>query len=309
MPGIDDTAETLKLLGEPTRLRLLALLSDEELSVAELTEITQLPQPRISTHLGRLKEAGWVQDRRVANQAFYKLANDGLSAEAKALWLAVRGGAADPILDDDRERRISAVRLRQGGWAEAVAGSMARHYSPGRTWPSMVQGLLGLVQLGDVIDIASGDGSVAELLASRARKIVCLERSQRVLQVGTERLAHIPNISFVGGDMHALPFADGSFDTVLMWSALQYSTDPRQALCEAARVLRPGGSFVATTLMAHRHSESDRYGHQNQGFELAVLQDWLQAAGFGVSRCEVTVREQRAPHFEVITVYAALAAR
>ncbi len=305
MNALDATAALCRLVADPTRLRLLALLTREELTVAELTRATRLPQSRISTHLGRLREAGLVRARRQGVAAYY---SPQLSAEAAALWGSLRASTSDPILDEDARRAEAAVRARQqeGTWAEAVAGQMARHYSPGRTWEALTRGLLGLLDLGDVIDVASGDGAVAEMLAPTARSITCIDHSEAVVQSGRRRLAHLADtVRFVRGDMHELPFDAASFDHGLVMSALAYSTRPEQVLAELARVLRPGASLVGSTLRRHDHAAAvHAYDHQSHGHEPEALAGLLERAGFDVSLCGLTSRERRAPHFEIVTFHA-----
>ncbi len=305
MLDLHHSADLLRLLGDPTRVRLLHLLEQEELTVAEIGRATRLGQSRISTHLGRLKEGGLVRDRRAGPACYYALNESGMPVEAAHLWGVLRERTADPLLEQDRERVRALLRSRGTSWADSVAGHMERHYSPGRTWEASLRALLGLVRLGDVLDVASGDGALAELVAPRARRVDCLDISRRVLAAGRERLRHLPQVRFWFGDMHALPFADRSFDHVLLMNSLSYAAEPLRVLDEAARVLRPGGSLAAVTLRSHRHtSVAESYGHLQCGFEPATLRTELEARGLEVSQCEVTSRERRSPHFEVITVHA-----
>jgi len=293
--------ETLRLLGDPTRLRLLALLAREELTVAELVRITRLGQSRVSTHLGRLREAGVVEDRRAGVSSYYRL-SEAMRPETSRVWEFVQT-AADPLLEQDATRLGEVVRGRT--WADSVAGQMERHYSPGRTWEAAMRGVLGLARLGDVLDIASGDCAIAELLAPRARSVTCLDLSDTVLKAGQRRLEHLEHVSFRRGDMHDLPFDDARFDEVLLLACLCYAHDPRRAVAEACRVLRPGGALVAVTLRRHGHTDRvARYNHVRPGFETDELRAMFEDAGTHVELCDVTSRERRAPHFEVITVHA-----
>lgn len=305
MLSLDHSTELLRLLADPSRVRLLNLLVDEELSVAELVTTTRLSQSRVSTHLGRLREAGLVRDRREGAACFYSLNEAAMPEDARDLWAQLSARTADPLLEQDRERVRALVRARGSSWADTVAGHMERHYSPGRTWEASLRGLLGLVRLGRVLDVASGDGALAELVAPRAREVHCLDVSHRVVAAGHERLAHLKSVQFHVGDMHALPFADTSFDQVLLMNSLSYAAAPDRVVAEASRVLRPGGALAAVTLAAHRHGAvSDKYGHRQAGFDPAALRSLLEQAGLQVSLCEVTSREHRAPHFEVVTVHA-----
>lgn len=300
MSTLSSTTDLCKLLGDPTRLRLLHLLKAEELTVAELVAATELPQPRVSTHLGRLKDASLVADRRAGASAWYRLHP---RAEAHAFVKTVLASSQDPLLARDRQRMDGIVAARGGTWAEGVAGTMERHYSPGRTWESLARGVMGLVQLGRVLDIGSGDGSVARLLANNATHVTCLDASERVLDRGRSRATE--NMTLVHGDMHALPFVDASFDQALLLTALVYAVDPGRVLCEAARVLVGGGRLVATVLRAHRHADAVApYDHVHLGFTAEALVDLARTASLDVRSCGVTSREKRAPHFEVLTLVA-----
>jgi ArsR family transcriptional regulator len=222
--------------------------------------------------------------------------------EARRLWDLLRGDARDHVLVEDRKRLADLLRERGGTWADAVAGHMERHYSPGRTWEAALRGLLGLARLGRVLDIGSGDCAVAELVAPRARSVTCLDSSPTVLAAGKRRLGHL---SFRRGDMHALPFRDGSFDHVLLLACLDYARRPATAIAEACRVLAPGGNLVAVTLKRHAHEEvAARYNHVQLGFEPADLRRVFEANGLAIDLCGVTSVERRPPHFEVITVHA-----
>lgn len=291
----------LGLFADPTRVRLLAVLEADALSVAELTRITKLPQSRVSTHLGKLRDAGLVRDRRRGSSTFYSMT---LGEGHRALWSAIRAGLADDQVREDRERREQVLAARDRGetWVDAVAGQMERHYSPGRTWEATARGLLGLLRLGDALDIGSGDGAIAALLAPHARSITCFDRSEKALSAARERLSHHPNVRFAAGDMHALAFEDDTFDHVLLFNVLTYAREPRLAVREAVRVLRPGGDLVALTLREHSHLElSQAYDHVNAGFAPTRLRAMLDAAGLEVSTCEVTSRERKKPYFEVIS--------
>src|SRR5690348_4807161 len=198
-------SSVLRLLADPTRVRLLALLEHEELTVAELAAVLQLAQPRVSTHLAKLKEAGLVRDRRAGVSAYYRI-NDADEGGAAELVRALEQSVDDALLASDAQRlpNVLARRARERGWADSVAGDMERHYSPGRTWETLARTLLQLLETGDVLDIASGDGVHAELLAPHAHSIVCVDSSERVVTAARERLKSFRNVEVIEGDMHAL---------------------------------------------------------------------------------------------------------
>ena len=295
----------LKVFADATRVRLLALLEREELTVAELSAITQLAQPRVSTHLARLKEAGLVRDRRAGVSAYYRFDEAGLDAAQRALWQSIRSGSNDPLLDQDATRvaGVLASRAADQNWADSVAGDMERHYSPGRTWEAMARTAIPLLWPGDVLDIASGDGVLAELLAPHSGRYVCIDYNQRVVTAASDRLRRFENVEVRTGDMHALPFDNESFDLVVLMQALTYAAKPAQAVAEAARVLRRGGRLLLSSLDRHGHrGVAEAYGHVNLGFSARELRKFAEKAGLQVASLETVTRERRPPHFEVISL-------
>ncbi|RDS80948.1 ArsR/SmtB family transcription factor [Dyella psychrodurans] len=299
-------SSVLRLLADPTRVRLLALLEREELTVAELASVLHLAQPRVSTHLAKLKEAELVRDRRAGVSAYYRANSEG-DEHQHALIRSLRESIDDALLREDAARlpAVLAERAREEGWADTVAGDMERHYSPGRTWETLSRSLLQLLETGDVLDIASGDGVTAELLAPHARSIVCVDAGERVVEAAAKRLASFDNVKVLHGDMHALTLDANRFDLVLMLHALTYSEHPSKAVAEAARVLRKGGRLLAVTLDRHDHrAVVEPFDHRNLGFTQQELSDLARQAGLDVISCNRLSRERKAPHFEVINVLA-----
>jgi len=283
------------------------LVDREELSVAELAAITQLAQPRVSTHLAKLKEAGLVSDRREGVFVYYRMAASISDQSLDALWELLRTNTDDPLIQQDFARIPQVLNARGGGasWADSVAGDMERHYSPGRTWEVTTRAMVQLIELGDVLDVASGDGVLAELLAPRSRSIKCLDISQRVVDAGKKRLRNYSNVSFEPGDMHQLPVADASFDTVLLMHALTYTKKPAEVFIEANRVLRPGGRLVAATLQKHAHRNAvTAYNHLNLGFTESQLRKFCSNAGLEPQNVQISAVEKRSPNFEVLTLIA-----
>lgn len=275
--------------------------------MAEMAEATRLAQPRVSTHLARLREAGLVVDRRDGVSVYYRLASVEEQPELHQLWRLFRTRLEDALVTEDAERLPEVLLKRSNGrnWPDAVAGDMERHYSPGRSWEATARALVQLLTPGAVLDIASGDGVMGELLAARANSIDCLDVSEKVVAAGAARVADFAHVRFHQGDMHALPFANAHFDTVLLLHALTYSADPALAVQEAARVLKPGGRVVCATLNQHRYSDAVRaYGHLNSGFKPGQLKALFSAAGLHCAFCEITSIERRTPHFKIITLLA-----
>jgi ArsR family transcriptional regulator len=304
---LQHASQHFRLLSDSTRLRLLMLVDRKELSVAELAAITQLAQPRVSTHLAKLKEAGLVSDRREGVFVHYRMAANIADQSLGTLWEMLRTNTSDPLIEQDFERIPQVLNARGGhSWADSVAGDMERHYSPGRTWEVTARIMVQLLELGDVLDIASGDGVLAELLAPHARSIKCLDVSPRVVDAGIRRLHNCSNVSFETGDMHQLPLADTSFDTVLLMHALTYTNKPQLVFNEAGRVLRPGGRLLAATLKKHAHENAVMaYNHLNLGFTLTQLRNFCKEAGLEPQTIQVSAIEKRTPNFEVLTLIAA----
>lgn len=304
---LQHASQHFRLLSDSTRLRLLMLVDREELSVAELSAITQLAQPRVSTHLAKLKEAGLVIDRREGVFVNYRMAGKIADNSLNALWELLRNNTDDPLIQQDIARIPQVLSARSGNsnWADRVAGDMERHYSPGRTWEATSRAMVQLLELGEVLDVASGDGALAELLAPRASNIKCLDISKRVVVAGKKRLQNFTNVSFELGDMHELPVGDNSVDTVLLMHALTYTTQAQKVFDEVCRVLRPGGRLLAVTLQKHAHKSAvSAYNHVNLGFTEAQLRKFCTKAQLEPLNIQMSAIEKRTPNFEILTLMA-----
>lgn len=296
--------DTLNLLGDESRIRLCILLRERELCVTDLVQVTGIPQPRVSTHLGRLREAGVVRDRKKGLQSFYALATDRLSATAKVL-LDEAAQSGDPTLDGDQERLRELQSEQRGALPEGLVDQLERDYSPGRSWRSLALGLAALLDLGDVLDAGSGDGAAAMTIAPYCKSLTCIDTSERLIAQCKQRLAQNPRVRALVADVHALPFADASFDTVLIFHTLTYTAEPATALKECARVLRPGGRLILLCLDAHKQLEiTAHYGERHPGFSPRTVQKMLTRAGLDVASCAVACRETKKPHLHVILASA-----
>jgi ArsR family transcriptional regulator len=307
MSSLVSAVTTLQLFAEPTRVRLMALLEEEELTVAELVAITELAQSSVSTHLGRLRDAGLLRDRRAGPSTLYSLNDGNMPLPARQVWGLVRSEIKDAVLDGDKGRcaDVLEARKRANAWPDAVAGQMERYYSPGRTWEATARGLCGLFELGDVLDAGSGDGTMAQLLAPRSKTVTCLDRSEKMVEAARARLAKAKNVTVSMGDVHELPFPPESFDHVMLFNILTQATTPSRVITEAARVLRKGGNVAIVTLASHAHADvTAAYHDVHPGFSLVQVRRMLNKAGLTVDACDVTSREKRSPHFEVITAFA-----
>lgn len=296
--------DTLSLLGDESRLRLCALLAGRELCVTDLVRVTGISQPRVSTHLGRLREAGVVRDRRKGPQSFYTLDGERLPASARTL-LAEAARSDDPTLDGDRARLHELETERRSGLAEYVPDELDRFYSPGRSWQSLAVGIAAMLKLGDVLDVGSGDGAAASAIAPYCRSLTCVDAIERMVDETRERLASFAHATARVADVHALPFPDASFDTILLFHTLTYAERPARAVAECARVLRPGGRLVVLCLDRHRHQDvTGKYGERHPGFSPRDVRRRLTAAGLSVITADVACRESKKPHLQVVLAIA-----
>ncbi|MBX3230200.1 MAG: metalloregulator ArsR/SmtB family transcription factor [Labilithrix sp.] len=286
---------TLNLLGDENRLRLCALLRERELTVSDLVRVTGISQSRVSTHLARLREGGFVRDRRDGQHAFYALAVDTLPGTAKVV-LDEATLAGDPTLAGDKKRLAEL-----GRFPESVAGEMERHYSPGRTWQSLAVGLAALLDLGDVLDVGSGDGAAASFVAPYCRSLTCVDTSARMIEAARRRLGKTKSFRAEVADGADLPYPDGSFDAALLFHTLTYAADPRRVVEECARVLRPGGRVVVLSLDRHEHKDlTASYGERHPGLSPADLKKLLARARLTAVHADVACRETKKPHFSTV---------
>lgn len=257
--------------------------------------------------MARLREAGLVADRREGVSVYYRINGDRASSDLLEFWAQLHNSLDDSVVRSDAEqlRQVLDQRARGSNWPDSVAGDMERHYSPGRTWESTARALVNLIEPGRVLDIASGDGVMGELLARQADRIDCVDLSPKVVDAGVHRVRSFGNVQFHQGDMHRLPFPDQHYDTVLLLHALTYSADPNKALGEAARVLKPGGRLIAATLGSHKHTNDVRaFGHINNGFTPTGLRRLTAAVGLDVRFCGITSVERKKPNFKIVTLLA-----
>jgi SAM-dependent methyltransferase len=302
--NLNHYVDTLTLLGDENRMRLCALLRERELCVTDLVRVTGISQSRVSTHLGRLREAGFVRDRRHGAQSFYALSTDAFPTAVRAC-LEEAASSGDPTLEGDRKRLHELEAERRGEVSDRLVDEMERDYSPGRTWQSLAVGIAALLRLGDVLDVGSGDGAAAAALAPYCRSLTCIDTNERLVAAARERLSGSGVVRAQVADVHDLPFKDGSFDSVIMFHTLTYAEHPARALAECARVLRPGGRFVLLCLDEHRQSEvTARYGERHPGFSPRAVRGLLTRAGLDVASTEVASRQVKKPHLQVVLAIA-----
>jgi ubiquinone/menaquinone biosynthesis C-methylase UbiE len=290
----------LRALADPTRLRIMRLLAHMELAVGELAQVLGQSQPRVSRHIRILCDAGLAERRKEGSWVFLRSAVGEHrapplgTAAAQLLSVAERDDAGFAARCAEDRRHLTAIRAAREETAEAY---FARHaeewdklrvlHSPDGPVEAALSNALAAESgdsLGALLDIGTGTGRMAELLAPHARHVTAFDKSPEMLRIARTRLQQLPAeaVELVQGDFTALPFADGSFDTVLFHQVLHYAQEPEGVLAEAARVVRPGGRVAVVDFAAHDREElRERHAHARLGFSDEQMLALLTEAGFG----------------------------
>jgi ArsR family transcriptional regulator len=291
-------------LHDSTRLRILALLGEEELSVAELQEILHLGQSRISTHLAHLRRVGLVHPRREGKRTYYSLVKK-LDRPARQILDSalltldeVPGARGDSAgLKLVLEKRRVAAR----DYFNRVAGRLGKSFCPGRTWAEIGPLLAQLVPKVVVADLGAGEGWLSQLLARRAEKVIAVDNSPKMVAFGRAeaKKKHILNLEYRLGDLADPPIPPESVDIVILSQALHHAANPQQAVAAAARLLRKGGRLIVLDLNQHHFDQArELYGDYWLGFSEADLREWLAAAGLGQVDVQLLTPEEAPPHFQ-----------
>lgn len=298
--------KSLRALSDPTRLRIMALLERDELSVHELQEVTRLGQSRISTHLGLLQEAGMVQSRREGKRTFYKLGSGDEGGVSEFIRLAIRGACELPEHSHDQInlKRILARREEQAQvYFNQVAGRFDRVYGPGRSWQAFGHLLLRMLPHVVVADLGAGEGLLAELLARRARRVIAVDNSEKIVGFGAAKALRtgLKNLEFRLGDLQHPPIEPNSVDVVILSQALHHAENPAAALVAAQGILKKEGQILILDLLKHQFGRAEElYGDRWPGFTEGDLHHWLEQAGFKKIEVSIVAREEQPPHFQTI---------
>jgi ubiquinone/menaquinone biosynthesis C-methylase UbiE/DNA-binding transcriptional ArsR family regulator len=283
---------TLKAAGEATRLRLLLLIAEAELTVSDLTAILRQSQPRLSRHLRLLAEAGLVQRYREGSWAFFRLGERGSVADI-ARALIARLDPDDPIIARDRER-LAAVRAARAAAAQnyfrrhaAEWDRIRRLHVADAAVEEAIRAALGDAPIRSLLDLGTGTGRMLELFANDIDSGLGLDLSLDMLALARARLdrAGLKHCSVRHGDIYDLALPRDSFDVVIVHQVLHYLDDSARALREAARVLRPGGRLLVVDFAPHDlEFLREEHAHRRLGFAAETVQQWMQAAGLDVVR-------------------------
>ena len=303
MPSI---VKTLRVVADPNRLRILLLLRGEELSVAELQEILTMGQSTISTHLSQLKQAGLVEDRRTGKSNLYKLvAADSILA---GLLTEARNQIPEAQADQATMRRVLKKRQdKMRSFFDSVAGRLGKDYVPGKSWKSVAEALLRLMPPMIIADLGAGEGAFALLLAQRAKKVIAVDTSAKMIEVAREQaLRHgLANVEYRLGDMEELPIESAAVDLVFFSQSLHHALHPERAVTEANRILVPTGRIVILDLVKHRFEEArELYADEWLGFSETELESMLEKASFTEIQTSIVHKDQDPPHFQTLLAVA-----
>jgi len=307
MIGLTGTSRLLKALADETRLRILHLLAQEELSGTDLMEILNMGQSRVSTHLSLLKEVGLVADRRAGRRSYYSI----LPGPAAGLWEQAHGESRSaPEFEADLEG-LEALRVRRTkesrAYFDRVAASFGAQHLPGRTWEGLARALLHLAPRGRYLDLGVGDGQLTMMLAGVAERVTAVDLSTEMLSQldARARGKGIDNIELAEAEIEDLPLPDDSHDVCVMSQALHHAEAPARALAEARRVLKQGGRLVVLDLLAHSEEwVRERFQHRHLGFTEIGLEELCRQAGFDSVVVRRAARDSEPPHFMTLVATA-----
>lgn len=306
--------KSFALLSDPTRVRILALLRQEELSVAELQEILALGQSNISAQLARLKETGLVSDRRSGKNRLYHLEPPpAKERDSHEHLLALLDAASHEIRESKRDfTALKLIRRKRSDTArtyfDALAGKFGRHYIPGRSWKALGEVLLHLIPSTFVVaDLGAGEGTVSQMIAKHAKQVIAVDNSDSMVAYGAKLAKEhgFSNLDFRLGDIEAPPIKPGSVDIAFFSQALHHAQRPQTAVNAGYEMLKAGGRIVILDLLKHNFEKARQlYADVWLGFSEAELHEMLEDAGFKEIEIRTVDREARSPHFQTILAVA-----
>lgn len=293
--------KSLKLLADPTRLRILMLLEQEALSVAELQEILGMGQSRISTQLSQMKAEELVEDARSGKNNIY-------SCAASPDLLEVARLAAREVREVEKDAAALRHQLRKRkdaarAYFDELAGRFGRDYVPGRTWRGLTEAMLRVMNYKVVADLGAGEGTLSQLLALRAEKVIAIDLSPKMVEFGRElAVKHaLPNLEYRLGDIEEPPIDPGTVDLAILSQALHHAEHPQRALDAAHRILKPGGRLIVLDLLQHTFEEArELYADRWLGFSESDLSAMLEKAGFTSIETTIADKEKEAPGFQIL---------
>ena len=299
------TMKCLKLLADPTRLRILLLLQSHELSVVELQDILGMGQSRISTQLSLLKQEGLVTDQRSGKNNIYQA---NLPEE---LYVIAKKAAEElPECSKDHAALKHLNRKRKDkarAYFDELAGKFGKHYVPGRSWKALAEALIKVMNYDVIADLGAGEGTLSQLLALRAKKVIAVDISPKMVEFGQAlAIQHdLPNLEFRLGEIEDVPIDNATVDLAILSQALHHAEDPLRAIAEAYRILKPGGRILILDLAKHSFTKAhELYSDRWLGFPEGELAEMLEQAGFHDIETAIVDRETKAPKLQTLVATA-----
>ena len=293
--------KSLKLLSDPTRIRILLLLSNEALNVAELQEILGMGQSRISTHLLQLRNEGLVNSARSGKNNVYTI-----STSDALLEVAKQAAAEIPEVKADAKTLSHILRKRRDttrSYFDSLAGKFGKNYVPGRSWKSLAEAMLKIMNYRVVADLGAGEGTLAQLIAPRAEKVIAVDNSPKMVEFGTNLAKEhgLNNLEYRLGDLESPPIENSSVDLAIFSQALHHAEKPDRALQAAYQLLAPGGKIVILDLLQHSFDQAkELYADTWLGFSEVEIYKMLNDAGFQDIETAIVDKEAEAPHFQTL---------
>jgi len=298
---MSSTLKSLKLLSDPTRLRILMLLDQDSLSVAELQEILNMGQSRISTQLSQLKAGGLVADERSGKNNIYSC------SAGNDLMKVARGAAAEvPEVTADQSALNHLLRKRKDKarlYFDELAGRFGKDYVPGRSWKALAEAFIKVLNYKVVADLGAGEGTLSQLLAQNAEKVIAVDLSPKMVEFGQNLAIQngLDNLEFRVGDIENPPIDPESLDLAILSQALHHAEHPQAAINAAFAILKPGGRLIVLDLNQHTFDEArEMYADRWLGFSESDIAAMMEKAGFQRVETLIADRETAPPKFQTL---------
>lgn len=298
--------KSLRLIADPTRLRILSLLRREDLSVLELQEVLGMGQSRISSQLSQLRQAKLVTDRRSGKNIIYAFGNDEAPLDERLVETLDLAAAEVPEAADDAaalELILTKRRDKARAYFDNLAGKFGRTYCPGRSWKALGEALLKLMPPLVIADLGAGEGTLSQLLAQRAEKVIAIDNSEKMVEYGTNvaRDNGYTNLEYRLGGIEDPPIEEGLVDLAFLSQSLHHAARPEAAIAAAHRILKPGGRVIVLDLLKHQFEDArELYADLWLGFSELDLSRFLKGAGFEDIEVSVVDRESEPPFFQTL---------
>jgi ArsR family transcriptional regulator len=265
-------------------------------------------QSRISSHLAQLKRAGVVEDRRAGKNVYYGLSNDGKLGPRRARVSELTRILAREMRETQRDRTALKIVLRKRQdkareYFDQLAGRFGRSYVPGRSWQALAHTMIAMLPPLVVADLGAGEGTLSQLLAKKARKVIAVDNAPKMVEFGSKlaKKHGFRNLEYRLGDIEDPPIEENSIDLAIFSQALHHAIHPERAIAAAYRMLKKDGRVVVLDLLSHRFEKArDLYADHWLGFSEVQLHQWLENAGFNDVEVTVVSREKESPHFQTV---------